>query len=169
VLVAGEVAVADITPDRLSAVLNGITTGALHQPGALYVDVVVPNVSVGATVSTTTFGAVPFGVTAGSETEVAVARTFAAALLYCPVAFAVKVTYPFPLAAVQVKLNTCVPVEMMMALVGTGAAQVTVGVGPLGVPAATAFTVRVGTTLVAVAGPLLLTVTDTIAISPAFM
>ena len=78
VLVAGEVAFADSTPDRLSEVVNGTTTGALYQFGALGVEVVAPNVNVGFTVSIIMFGGVPPGTTVGWETGVAVARTSAA-------------------------------------------------------------------------------------------
>ena len=80
VLVAGEVATADMTPDKLSEVVNEMITGALYQPGLLWVEVVVPNARFGATVSTTTFGGVPLGVNAGCETGVALASTLAAAL-----------------------------------------------------------------------------------------
>ena len=74
-----------------------------------------------------------------------------------------------PLIAVQVKINTWVPEPMRLALVGVGAVHETTGIPPGGVTSATAFTVTVGTMFVAVAGPWLLTVTDTIAASPAFM
>ena len=136
-------------------------------------DVVGWNARNGSVVSTTTFGGVALGVSTGSETGVAMAVTVAAGLLaYWPVAFAVKVMYPLPLIAVQVKLNICVPVPVIVALVGVGAPQlgtVNTGAEPPCVPPAAELTVKVGATLVAVAGPTLLTVTDTVAVSPAFI
>src|SRR5436309_3166296 len=77
-LVAGAVAVAVITPARLSEVVKGMTTGVLYQFGALCTEVVAPYVSVGATLSTMTFGAVRLRFT-GEVTAAAVASTSAAA------------------------------------------------------------------------------------------
>ena len=78
--VAGKVAFAEKTPERLSVAVKGMTTGVLYQPGPLCAVVVEANLSIGATVSTMTFGGVPLGVTVGAETAVAVATVVAAGL-----------------------------------------------------------------------------------------
>jgi hypothetical protein len=57
----------------------------------------------------------------------------------------------------------------MLALAGIGEVQITTGTGPDGVPAAVALTVNPAITLDALAGPVLFTVTATVATSPAFM
>src|SRR5579864_419104 len=78
--VAGEVAFAVNTPERLSVAVKGTTTAVLYQPGPLCAVVVEAYVSIGATVSTMTFGGVPLGVTVGAETAMAVATVVAAGL-----------------------------------------------------------------------------------------
>jgi hypothetical protein len=78
--VAGEVALADNNPERLSVAVKGMTTTVLYQPGVLCAVLGDPYVSIGATVSTMTFGGVPLGVTVGAETAVAVATVVAAGL-----------------------------------------------------------------------------------------
>jgi hypothetical protein len=77
VAVAGDVAVADITPDKLSPVWNGTTTAVLYQPEALETVGDALNVSVGTAVSTTNCDAMLAG---GTAAAVAEARTSAAAL-----------------------------------------------------------------------------------------